>query len=123
MTTTRKPTPQDVLDATQQTIREITEDINDGTLPWDVNCFSVLHDYVDANMYGGICDEDSEIDWWYDPTEGDAGEDAGSLMQGAVHIWLVDRARRLGITEHTYDASFGSGTHPAGTTPTPSVEF
>jgi hypothetical protein len=37
---------------------EILDDIADGTLPATVGSFSELHDYVDANCYGGLCDEE-----------------------------------------------------------------
>jgi len=37
--------------------REIREDVASGRVPAEVASFSELHDYVDANEYGGICDE------------------------------------------------------------------
>jgi len=36
---------------------EIRHDIKNGVVPADVPDFSSLHDFVDANMYGGMCDE------------------------------------------------------------------
>lgn len=41
--------------------REILADLKQGTIPATVATFSDLHDYVDANEYGGICD----MDWDY----------------------------------------------------------
>ena len=38
---------------------EILADIAAGTVPASVSTFSELHDYVDANEYGGFCDPDS----------------------------------------------------------------
>lgn len=35
---------------------EIATDVVEGTVPDDVPSFSALHDYVDANCYGGMCD-------------------------------------------------------------------
>ena len=35
--------------------REILQDISDGIVPETVSSFSELHDYVDANEYGGFC--------------------------------------------------------------------
>jgi hypothetical protein len=116
-TTNRRPTFYDIVAATQQAITEIITDINDGVLPWDVNAWYVLDDYVDANCYGGLCDE-GPIDWGYDSELGDAAMDPGYQVQDAVHNWLTQRAVRLGITEHTYDPSFGSGTRSAHTTAT-----
>jgi len=39
---------------------EILEDIRTGKVPATVASFSELHDYVDANEYGGFCDDDHE---------------------------------------------------------------
>ena len=41
---------------------EILFDVADGTLPKTVANFSELHDYVDANYYGGLCDENYSND-------------------------------------------------------------
>lgn len=109
----RKPTEDDIAEAIERSIREIIADINDGVLPWDVNHFSVLHDYVDANTYGGLCDE-APINWSYDPELGDAGMDPGQRVQDAVHDWLTYRAQRLGIAEHIYTPEFGSGSRYGG---------
>ena len=36
---------------------EILSDIDEGVIPMNVHNFSELHDYVDANCYGGFCDD------------------------------------------------------------------
>ena len=36
---------------------EILQDIASGVVPGTVSSFSELHDYVDANEYGGLCAE------------------------------------------------------------------
>ena len=36
---------------------EILADITRGAIPSDIESFSELHDYVDANEYGGFCEE------------------------------------------------------------------
>lgn len=36
---------------------EIQADQAAGIVPQQVKCFSELHDYVDANCYGGFCDD------------------------------------------------------------------
>ena len=41
--------------------KEILEDIEDGNVPNDVDSFNELHEYVDANGYGGFFDDDYEI--------------------------------------------------------------
>lgn len=50
---TRIYTPERVL----RMKREILADVVNGTVPAKVKSFSELHDYVDANCYGGLCDE------------------------------------------------------------------
>lgn len=37
---------------------EIFQDIKSGVLPANCPSFSALHDYVDANCYGGFCEDD-----------------------------------------------------------------
>lgn len=37
---------------------EIIEDISAGHVPADCPSFSALHDYVDANCYGGFCEDE-----------------------------------------------------------------
>lgn len=37
--------------------REILKDVADGIVPAGVRSFSQLHDYIDANCYGGLCTE------------------------------------------------------------------
>ncbi len=38
--------------------QEIIEDIKSGQVPANCPSFSALHDYVDANCYGGFCEDD-----------------------------------------------------------------
>lgn len=63
--------------------REILEDIEAGTVPSTVATFSELHDYVDANEYGGLCEEDSIVGAY-----GGWVDDANKI-QNAVNAWLV----------------------------------
>ena len=39
--------------------QEILGDIKTGRVPADCPSFSALHDYVDANCYGGFCEDDA----------------------------------------------------------------
>jgi len=43
--------------AIERSKTEIDADVRSGLIPVDVASFSELHDYVDANEYGGLCDE------------------------------------------------------------------
>lgn len=38
--------------------QEIIDDIKAGRVPADCPSFSALHDYVDANCYGGFCEQE-----------------------------------------------------------------
>lgn len=57
--------------------REILEDIKKGIVPASVSEFSALHDYVDANEYGGLCEE--KYPWDIPSVE---------IIQNAVNDWL-----------------------------------
>lgn len=37
--------------------QEVMADVYNGRVPFDVKNFSELHDFVDANCYGGFCDD------------------------------------------------------------------
>lgn len=58
---------------------EILDDIAQEVVPATVGTFSELHDYVDANCYGGACDDFTTI------TLGDF-----NAMSDAVDAWLRD---------------------------------
>ena len=53
--TTTAPTLDESIERMKQ---EIIEDIHAGRVPADCPSFSALHDYVDANCYGGFCEDD-----------------------------------------------------------------
>lgn len=61
--------------------REILDDIADGVLPADVGSFTDLHDHTDANVYGGLCDENADV----------STEDLAEHIQPRVDAWLRDR--------------------------------
>jgi len=75
---------------------EILEDIKNGPVPATVSSFSELHDYVDANEYGGLCEDG----WWSlpeDATDKQLAENHGlylrhldqaNAVQDAVDAWL-----------------------------------
>lgn len=74
------PTAEEVAQCVEDMKVEILRDIADGTQPADVNDFSTLHDYVDANTYAGLCDDDNPRACW----------DVDTLIwvQEEVHQWL-----------------------------------
>lgn len=53
--TTTIPTLDESIERMKQ---EIIEDIKAGRVPANCPSFSALHDYVDANCYGGFCEDD-----------------------------------------------------------------
>lgn len=72
---------------------EILEDVNKGIVPNDIESFSDLHDFVDANMYGDLGDDE------WDANHDDDGEptaewctwmDTISEAQNVVDAWIKD---------------------------------
>jgi len=74
---------------------EIISDVMAGCVPADVGDFCTLHDYRDANCYGGFCDDevaDSMLDEFGGPDE-DEGMPEGMLdfiaaCQNEIDLWL-----------------------------------
>lgn len=91
-----------VADSIERGKREIQEDIASGRVPFTVTTFGRLHDYVDANYYGGLCDEGSGWDTLFpgryaEDGPGDGPEhiaaqelfcDAANRVQDALNAWL-----------------------------------
>src|SRR4051812_48644930 len=71
--------------------REVLEDIAAGHVPGTVTRFSQLHDYVDANEYGGLTEgpfyDEARLD---DPAidSGVVDHSATNKVQDAVDAWL-----------------------------------
>lgn len=81
---------------------QILRDMADGVVPSTVDNFGDLHNHVDANTYGMLCDIPQEVaDLIFprgvldDPdTYGSAGMmDAGNDIQSAVGRWLAERSK------------------------------
>lgn len=76
---------------------EITADVMRGILPSTVGTFGELHDYVDANEYGGFCDDalaDAMIEH-FGGRDADEGMPDGfvkymNAAQDACDAWLKD---------------------------------
>ena len=79
--------PLPMQDTIAQIKREVLEDIRERKVPVDVRSFSELHDYVDANEYGGFCDPESPN---HDLDAGkDEDADYVNDVQDAIHGWLA----------------------------------
>ncbi len=84
--------------------REIRDDVKQGIVPALVQAFSELHDYVDANWYGGLCEDSLWEEWHADESEGFGFEDRRSTeerwsefcnaVQGEIHFWLKNGGHR-----------------------------
>ena len=77
--------------------QEIIEDIKTGRVPADCHSFSALHDYVDANCYGGFCEENEMqalMDHFSELDKGEGMPDAliGYLndAQNSIDLWIKD---------------------------------
>lgn len=95
-------TEQRMREVADRVQREILDLVADGTIPADVRTFGELHDHIDANELGGLCDDDdpnSDIntDDWYRIQELvepwlQAGNTNGArlTLDGlSVRVWLV----------------------------------
>ena len=51
------PAPMTVEDLAARMLAEIREDVASGRVPKWVGTFANLHDFVDANEYGGLCED------------------------------------------------------------------
>jgi hypothetical protein len=71
-------TPARIAEAVARGKAEILADIASGRVPADVSSFAALHDYVDANEYGGLCEDP------IDPSCAPVNE-----IQNALDAWLV----------------------------------
>ncbi len=82
-----------IYSAYQQSIREIEEDFANGTLPADgIATFADLHNYVDANCYGGLCDDESPHHTLGFPEGGEPDMSEVNRLQDLVDEWLQARA-------------------------------
>lgn len=72
-----------VFTAVDRAKQEILRDIKDGRVPADVKSFGDLHDHVDANEYGGLC----EAPWFVEGREPSILSTA-DLVQEDVDKWL-----------------------------------
>lgn len=70
-------TPERIAAAIARGKREILADVRKGTVPHDVATFADLHDYVDANEYGGLCDDDAVNPVYI-----------GNVIQNALAAWI-----------------------------------
>lgn len=93
------PTVEPVAAVAAKAQREILADIRSGAVPVTVRSFAQLHDYVDANSYGG------GFDWPCLPseTEDDAYQQAftdfWNAVQGRVDHWIKSGQIRAEATK------------------------
>jgi hypothetical protein len=85
-----RPTPAEIAECIDDIKREILNDMG-VIMPLTVKTFSELHDYVDANCYGGLCDDERRARWFTDNLDADLL----NRVQDAVDAWLRSgQARR-----------------------------
>jgi hypothetical protein len=84
--------------------QEILEDIKTGRVPADCPSFSALHDYVDANEYGGFCEDalaDALIEHFggRDNNEGmpDAMIEFLNNAQNTIDLWIKEGGIEQGM--------------------------
>ncbi|MFS8979477.1 hypothetical protein PO002_34220 [Cupriavidus necator] len=78
-------------------MQQIQREIAAGRIPPTITEFSALHDYVDANEFGGLCDEDGQWRRLF-PRETATDEElfceAANRVQDALTKWLANSAER-----------------------------
>ena len=78
-----------IADSVARMKAEILAHIADGTVPSTVTTFSELHDYVDANEYGGFCiDEINAAIEAEFSNEHRSSVDYFNICQNEVDYWL-----------------------------------
>ena len=98
--------------AIERSKAEILEDMAHGPVPVTVANFSELHDYVDANEYGGLCEDQ----FWVLPEDATDKEladndgfyllqktlDLANAVQDAVNLWITsgDAQRDLAAVDY-----------------------
>lgn len=71
---------QSELDLIERAKSEIVHDYLAGIVPDSISSFDELHEFVDANEYGGFCDDNTTTDY-----------DLIVRVQSAVSEWLATR--------------------------------
>jgi hypothetical protein len=68
----------EVEERTARAKREVLADVASGVVPATVQTFSELHDYVDANGYGGAFDDDAP----------GADSEIWNALQDTIDAWI-----------------------------------
>ncbi|WP_029049502.1 hypothetical protein [Cupriavidus sp. amp6] len=79
---------------------QIQQEIASGRIPPTVKTFSALHDFVDANEFGGLCADDSDLPRLFPRvTESDAEVfcEAANRVQQALDQWLTSGMEKAGM--------------------------
>ncbi|WP_232431327.1 hypothetical protein [Cupriavidus sp. UYPR2.512] len=79
---------------------QIQQEIASGHIPPTVKTFSALHDYVDANEFGGLCADDGDLPRLFPRvTEGDAETfcEAANQVQQALDTWLASGMEKASL--------------------------
>lgn len=71
---------------------EVFKDALNGVVPFAVVSFSALHDFVDANEYGGFCEDElhDALHAAYALEHEDGFNAYVNAVHGAVDLWLRD---------------------------------
>lgn len=80
------PSPPSHAGRVRRAKREIMEDIRSGRVPKGVKRFSTLHEHIDANAYGGFCDEGPDA--LPSLPDGSVDNDAINAVQDELDQWL-----------------------------------
>lgn len=93
----------DIAEAMRDVLAEIREDQEAGKVPDSVDSFGTLHDFVDANEYGGFCDDSNPRSGW--PVA------AINAVQEGVNAILHNTPLRFHLHERVTDYLSGLAYH------------
>lgn len=83
--------------------REILADVENGTVPRTVATFSDLHDYVDANGYGGFFDEGDILEDHAGDLDGDELVDEANAVHDEIDTWIKGGGLTAPMLEETIE--------------------
>lgn len=82
---------------------EILADIEKGVVPDSVEYFAELHNFVDANEYGGLCEDsffDELTNSFDDMSRDDRSVEVANRVQNELDQWIQQRRSDVKDTVH-----------------------
>lgn len=91
--------------------RQIQQEIATGRIPPIITEFAKLHNYVDANEFGGLCEDGGEIHRLFPRVTDEDAEifcQAANRVQDAINQWLGCAERNALLIERLVDSALNA---------------